>query len=128
MPDETAWPSENPAAVRGSGSDAEWGGNLQLRSVLCPVDLSEASERALNSAVRIASQYHSRLYVQHTFPHLPSQPPRAPGESLQIEHLSPELQSEEIELRRMMERAGTDSVPLTVLLNDGDARERILET
>ena len=128
MPDQIAWPSEHPTADLGAGSDAEWGGNLQLRNVLCPVDLSEASERALNSAVRIASQYQSRLYVQHTFPPLSNQSERAAGESLRIEDLSPELQSEEIELRKMMERSGTHSVPLTVVLNDGDAREQILET
>jgi nucleotide-binding universal stress UspA family protein len=115
-------------AITAGTAESGWGGNLQLRNVLCPVDLSDASERALHSAVWIASHYQSRLYVQHTFPPLPERTHHRPGESLQIEELPPELQSQEIEIQRMIEKAGAGAVQLTVLLNDGDARERILET
>jgi nucleotide-binding universal stress UspA family protein len=128
MLEETAGIPDLREAGRDAGNEAEWGGNLQLRNVLCPVDLSEASERALRAAVWIASHYQSRLYVQHTFPALGDNSQRRPGTSLRIEELPAELQSKEIELRRMIEKAGTGAVSLTVLLNDGDARERILET
>ena len=110
-----------------STSDSAWGGNLQLRHVLCPIDLSEASERALRSAVWIASHFQSRLYVQHTFPALGVEG-RGSGESLRIEDLPAAAQSKEIELRKMIDKAGASAVNLTVLLNDGDPREQILHT
>ena len=109
-------------------AESAWGGNLRLRRVLCPVDLSEISERALYHAARIASHYDARLFVQHTFPHMTDKETKRDGESLQIEALSPELQSKELEVRQLIERTGADRCHLSLVLNDGDPREQIIET
>ena len=104
--------------------ETRWGGKLQLSNVLCAVDLSEVSRRALRTAARIAAHFGARLYVQHTFD-LPQRAEGAPaGQSLRIEDLPAALQEQEIELRALVRTAGANAI---LLLNDGDARERILE-
>jgi len=108
--------------------ESAWGGYLRLRRILCPVDLSEISERALRHAARIAHHYDARLIVQHTFPPLGENETARRGESLPIEALPAELQSKELEVREMIERAGADRCHLSVVINDGDPRARILET
>jgi nucleotide-binding universal stress UspA family protein len=108
-----------------SAVETRWGGKLQLSNVLCAVDLSEVSRRALRTAARISSHFGARLYVQHTFD-LPEGTVRVPaGHSLRIEDLPAALQEQEIELRALVSGAGANAI---LLLNDGNARERILET
>jgi nucleotide-binding universal stress UspA family protein len=120
----------NVASVIPSSAAAEsdWGGYLRLRRILCPVDLSEISERALRQAARIAHHYDARLIVQHTFPPMGERETAGRGESLPIEALPAALQSKELEVRELIERAGADRCHLSVVINDGDPRERILET
>jgi hypothetical protein len=75
-----------------SAVETRWGGKLQLSNVLCAVDLSEVSRRALRTAARISSHFGARLYVQHTFD-LPEGTVRVPaGHSLRIEDLPAALQ------------------------------------
>ncbi len=109
------------ASLTGTGC----GGNLQVRNVLCAVDLSDVSRRALRVASRIAAHFHARLYVQHTFDLPQGAASVAAGQSLRIEDLPAALQEREIELRALVGAAGANAI---LLLNDGDARERILET
>lgn len=40
----------------------------EIKTILCPVDFSEFSERALRYAAAFAQQYHSRLIVYHCVP------------------------------------------------------------
>lgn len=120
--------ASNMSGVGVLAPELEWGGNLRLRRILCPVDLSEISERALFHAARIASHYDARLFVQHVFPTLAGQESKRGGESLQIEELPPELQSKELEVRDVIGRTGADRCHMSLILNDGDPRERILET
>src|SRR5262245_7419553 len=98
-------PSDATDSAPAGAAEESYGGNLRLHNVLCPVDFGEPSERALRLAVWIASHYQSRLYVQHTFPELKDALTRGPGESLRIEDLPPELQSKEVDLQRMIEKA-----------------------
>ena len=115
-----------------AGAETAWGGNLQLRNVLCPVDLSEVSRSALQYAARIAAHFKARLYVQHTFD-LPSKASddasrKNAGKFLRIEDLPPEMQSKEIELRELVERTPAGEAGAILLLSQGDPRERIVQT
>jgi nucleotide-binding universal stress UspA family protein len=116
----------SPVAV--ASAESAWGGNLRLRRILCPVDLSQISEPALRHAARIAHHYDARLIVQHTVPELGQSKTARGGESLPIEALPAELQSNDVEVRELIQRAGADRCHLSVIVNDGDPRERILET
>jgi nucleotide-binding universal stress UspA family protein len=106
-------------------TETAWGGSLQLSNVLCAVDLTEVSQQALKVASRIAANFDARLYVQHTFDLPPGTVGVPAGQSLRIEDLPAALQEQEIELRAQVSAAGVSAI---LLLNDGDARERILET
>jgi nucleotide-binding universal stress UspA family protein len=119
---------ENAGSAVAAAADSDWGGNLRLRRVLCPVDLSEISEQALRHAARIAHHYDARLIVQHTLPALGETKTPRRGQSLPIEALPAELQSKDVEVRELIQRAGADRCHLSVIVNDGDPRERILET
>ncbi|MBI2819100.1 MAG: universal stress protein [Acidobacteria bacterium] len=118
----------NSLIAQSVAMESDWGGNLRLRRVLCPVDLSEVSERALRLAARIASHYDARLFVQHTFPQIDGRETRRVGDSLPVEELPAELQFKELEVRQLVERAGADRCHLSLIMNDGAPRERILET
>jgi nucleotide-binding universal stress UspA family protein len=52
---------------------------FEVRRVLCPVDFSEFSRRALQHAARLAHWYGAEVHVLHVDPALPSLWPVAPG-------------------------------------------------
>lgn len=45
---------------------------IEIRSVLCPVDFSDFSKRALDHAVAIAHRYDSKVTVLHVYPPIPA--------------------------------------------------------
>jgi nucleotide-binding universal stress UspA family protein len=120
--------TENLSSNAVASVESAWGGNLRLRRILCPVDLSEISEQALRHAARIARHYDARLIVQHTLPALGEGKTVRRGESVAVETLPAKLQSKDIEVRDLIGRAGADHGHLSVMVNDGDPGERILET
>jgi len=60
--------SQKPVWIVKSGS------NAIPDKILCPVDFSEASERALNNAIKISRTFQSRLYVISIFEPLEENP------------------------------------------------------
>ena len=101
---------------------------LQIRSILCPVDFSDFSRRAFHYALSLGRHFGSRLFIQHTAQTpvnllLEGVGPAGVQESLQ----SQLLRSRE-EIRRMLISMGVDSSEVTILLNEGDAPDRIRET
>lgn len=44
--------------------------NIELRSIICPIDFSEHSEKALLYAKTIAELHKSKIFVIHVIPHL----------------------------------------------------------
>lgn len=44
---------------------------IEIRSILCPIDFSEHSRRALDHAIAIARWYESRVTAVHVFSNLP---------------------------------------------------------
>jgi nucleotide-binding universal stress UspA family protein len=101
---------------------------LQIKNILCPVDFSDFSGRALRYAIGLARHFGSRLFVQHT-----AQPStylflggmEANAGMVDIET---QLQAAREEVRRMLISTGIDTSEATVLLNEGFVPPRILET
>jgi nucleotide-binding universal stress UspA family protein len=92
------------------------------------VDFSEFSHRAFRYAVGLARHFGSRLFVQHTV-----EPPQyvfleGVGPGVVKESPEKQLHRSREAIRRMMVSNRVDSSEVTVLLNQGDAPDKILET
>ena len=101
---------------------------LQIKRILCPVDFSEFSQRAFRTAVNLARHFGSRLLIQHT---------AQPGTSLLLKGASPpmtkaniqsQIQRSREEIRQLLISTGVDSSEVTILLNEGEVTDRIVET
>ena len=98
---------------------------LQIKHVLCPVDFSECSRRALDVAAKLVRRFGARLYIQHTAQPLLVGDPQSAMTVVDVDTL---LRSARAEVRRLMIDHGIDTSEATVLLNDGDPSARILGT
>lgn len=101
---------------------------LQIRSILCPLDFSDFSRRAFRSAVSLARHFGARLFLQHT-----AQTPlnlllEGGGPAGVQESVQSQLQRSREDIRRMLISMGVDSSEVTILLNEGDVTDRILDT
>jgi nucleotide-binding universal stress UspA family protein len=105
---------------------------LQFNTILCPIDFSAISTRALAYATALARWYHADLEVLHAAPLL-----EADGEQAQragavgVAHVGPALLrasrqqlSEQIE--RAIAAAGTSEVKATALVLEGPAHDVIV--
>jgi len=101
--------------------------NLQIRTILCPVDFSDFSSRAFRYAVSLARHFGSRLFLQHTT-QVPVNLLLGLGPDGVQGSIQSQLQTARKETRRMLIQAGVDSSEVTILLNEGYAPDRILET
>jgi nucleotide-binding universal stress UspA family protein len=103
---------------------------VEIREILCPIDFSETSRRALEHATIVAGWYKSRLtalHVMHT-PLFPAPPifvagfadaPTAPA--------VPDRRAREDELRAWLEPARQAGLETDVLVVEGNTAARILE-
>jgi nucleotide-binding universal stress UspA family protein len=92
---------------------------LGIKRILCPMDFSEFSQRAFRYAVNLARHFGSRLLVQHT-----SQSAMAIAEAA----AHSQIQRSREDIRRLLISNGVDFADATILLNEGDPVERILDT
>jgi nucleotide-binding universal stress UspA family protein len=103
---------------------------LKIATILCPVDFSEFSQGAFQFAIALARHFGSRLLVQHTV-----QPPmhlfleeRAVNMSAVEQYFQDQLEGSREEIRRMLISNRVGFQEATILLNQGEVCERILET
>jgi len=99
---------------------------ITIKSILSPVDFSEASRRALEQAIALARWCSAELVVLHVVPSVPSSPdafltapappPLAPVERRRL------LET----LARFAEPAEESGVPLRLVVDEGFTVERIL--
>jgi nucleotide-binding universal stress UspA family protein len=94
---------------------------VDIRHVLCAVDFSECSRRALNHAIVVAKWYGARLSVLHVHP--VSRPPLAASAAV----LSPADHAELLaQLRALVPDRVRGVVPVEFLVLEGHAAEEIL--
>ena len=101
---------------------------LQIKNILCPVDFSDFSSRALRYAIGLARHFGSRLFVQHTAQPSTYQFLGGMEANAGMVDIETQLQAAREEVRRMLISAGIDTSEATVLLNEGFVPARILET
>src|SRR4051812_43171802 len=62
-----------PGGLKAEGLPSEGQDMIEIRNILCPVDLSDSSKRALDHAIAIARRYESRIIVLlHVGPGVPA--------------------------------------------------------
>lgn len=101
---------------------------LQVKRILCPVDFSEFSERALGYASSLTRHFGARLFIQNTVH--PSAYLFLGGIEAGVATIDSDtlIQSARDQVRKLLIASGISMSDATVLLNEGDATERILET
>ena len=102
--------------------------HLEINRILCPLDFSEFSRRAFRYSVSLARHFDARLLIQHT---------AQLGAYTALEGVGPpavhadvhgQIQRAREEIRKLLIETGVDSSEVTILLNEGAAADRILET
>jgi nucleotide-binding universal stress UspA family protein len=100
---------------------------LRIRSILCPVDFSDFSHRAVCYAASLARHFDSRLFIQHIA--VPGPYPFMAGfDYVGIPDVGMQLQSAREGILRMLRAVGIATSEVTVLLNEGDVTASILGT
>jgi len=96
-----------------------------IKTILCPVDFSEASVRALRYALAIAGPLHARVHVFHVYEMSEYIVPENPV--VRPELLPAQVQSARDEFAAFVARHGQGDVPVTSSMREGVARRLILE-
>jgi nucleotide-binding universal stress UspA family protein len=96
---------------------------LTITHILCPVDFSEFSQRALAHAAALASWYEAKLTVLHV------EPPAETGRGAASDRSSSGATREEIlgRLQQAVDRAGRPDVDVHLAVEQGETARRILE-
>ena len=99
---------------------------IEISRILCPVDFSDHSRRAVDYAVALARWYTARLAVLHVYDVVPLSslaPEMLPNASVGPEYREGLLR----ELERFVEPAGADAVPLEFAVAEGSASAEIVK-
>jgi nucleotide-binding universal stress UspA family protein len=101
---------------------------VEFTRILCPVDLSEPSMRALAHAAAIARWYDATLTVLHVVPTFEPRQVRAGALGDAVQFVQP-LSREEVlrELRRAVKAAGIEVPRVTMAAEEGDAAATIID-
>ena len=103
-------------------------GSLPVRGILCPMDFSEFSVRALRYAILMAGHFEAHLFVQHTVPsHSLFHPGGASRDSPSL-YVQSEIKQARLKISGLLKEAGLKPAEVHVFLNEGKVVDRILET
>jgi nucleotide-binding universal stress UspA family protein len=100
---------------------------IEIRRILCPVDMSDYSRRALDYGVAIARWYGSSITALHVFSPIPMAP-FAPG-PVALEPTVPTAADRDqllAQTRAFAEREAATGVAIDAILREGDAAAEIL--
>lgn len=109
-------------------SEESWTGKLEIKNILCAVDFSEFSLRAFRYAVGIARHFRSRLMLQHTVHVSPALFLEGTDMTVARDTIQAARHEAEKTLRRLVDQSGAEPSEVFLLVNEGDIRDRILET
>ena len=116
---------EAPAQV---SSEESWAGKLEIKNILCAVDFSEFSLRAFRYAAGIARHFRARLLLQHTVHVSPALFLEGTDMTAARDTIQAARHEAEKTLRRLVDQSGAEPSEVFLLVNEGDIRDRILET
>jgi len=105
-----------------------WTSRLVIRNILCPVDFSEFSRRAIRYASEIAARLGARLIVQHTVPIPTALIPEGPAVVSTQEMLEITREEAKKELHGMISESAAAAKDVLVVVNAGDVKDHIVKT
>lgn len=112
-------------------TEEAWKNRLVIRNILCPVDFTEFSQRAIRYASDIAGHFDARLIVQHTVPVPTALIPEGPAVLSTQEMLEMSREDAKRELHRMI----SETTPQTggakdvlIVVSAGDVKDQIVKT
>jgi nucleotide-binding universal stress UspA family protein len=101
------------------------GSNLKISKVLCPIDFSDSSSRALNNAILLSKKLDATLYVMNVYES------EHPYEYLDIHYLETEIEKErkinEKEFKEYLKAINFREVPYKHILTNGFPEVEILK-
>jgi nucleotide-binding universal stress UspA family protein len=101
---------------------------IEIRNILCPIDFSDYSRRALDHAVAIARWYGSTITVLHVFSAAPvaAYRPGPPGfEAFVMTRVDRDLLL--VEMKRFIEQESTPEVAIETSIREGSPASEILK-
>lgn len=100
---------------------------IEIRRILCPIDFSDFSRRALDHALAIANWYESTITVLHVFSTIPLAP-RAPGPMALDPLVLTDADREELlaEVRRFVGQESSPGIGIESMVYEGSTAEAIL--
>ena len=107
-----------------------WTNRLVIRNVLCPVDFSEFSRRAVRYASDIAGHFGARLIVQHTVPVPTALIPEGPSVVSSREMLEMSREEAKTELHRMISETRPEAggaKDILIVVSAGDVKDQIVK-
>jgi nucleotide-binding universal stress UspA family protein len=99
---------------------------IPFRKILCPVDFSDASTRALNNAIILASKFNAELSVMYVFTPINIQSPRMQVDNEQENRIQKKRLSKEFE--EYLSGFNLNEISHKVFLKEGQAHQVILST
>src|SRR6266542_2652759 len=101
---------------------------IEITRILCPVDFSEHSRRALAHAAAIAKWYDSTITVLHVFTIVRATRYVPESSIVDLIALTPADRERLVsEVRRFVDADGPPDVPIEILVRDGDSADEILQ-
>jgi nucleotide-binding universal stress UspA family protein len=101
---------------------------IEFRQILCPVDLSEASSRALTYAAALSRWYDAALTVLYVVPTFDPMPVPSPSLAGAVQMIHPPSRDEVLaEMRRVVESAGAAPLDPTIAAEAGDPVRTIVD-
>jgi nucleotide-binding universal stress UspA family protein len=100
---------------------------IEIRRILCPIDFSDHSRRALDHAVAIAAWFESTVTVLHVCPVLPAASYVLGTPSLTVSPPSPQDQVSLLASMRRFAAAIESDVPLRFEIAEGNTASEIVE-
>ncbi len=96
-----------------------------IEKILCPVDFSDASHRALNNAITLAQSFKAELFIQHIYPPV-SLSPMWMEVDFHEEKMNLEA-SQDAEFREFLEQFDMKDVSYTKVTTEGIDHQEILK-
>jgi nucleotide-binding universal stress UspA family protein len=110
------------------GTDTRRRSMIEIRRILCPIDFSDYSRRALDHAIAIARWYESAVTVLHVFAAAPAAPVGAGPVVLEPIVLTPRDRSRLLaDVKAFAERESAPGITIDAVVREGDVAGEVLE-